>query len=82
MDNRVDCLMVFSLVMCSKFHTANRQVSLYTFVPPLASSMMAPGLPGVATKYAITNQTYVAMTLSIFLLSLAVGVSTIPNASP
>lgn len=53
------------------------QVSLYTFVPPLASSMMAPGLPNVAMKYQITNPTIIALTLSIFLLSFAIGVSNI-----
>jgi hypothetical protein len=36
---------------------------------------MAPGLPEVATKYRIANQTTLALTLSIFLLSFAVGVS-------
>ena len=36
---------------------------------------MAPGLPEIATKYGITNQTTIAMTLSIFLLSFAIGVS-------
>ena len=49
------------------------QVSLYTFVSPLASSMMAPGLPEIAQKYSITNETVVALTLSIFLLTFAIG---------
>ena len=49
------------------------QVSLYTLVPPLASSMMAPGLPDLALKYGITNPTILALTLSIFLLSFAIG---------
>ncbi|KAJ7639390.1 major facilitator superfamily domain-containing protein [Roridomyces roridus] len=48
-------------------------VSLYTFVPPLSSSIMAPGLPEIAIKYGITNQTLIAMTLSIFLISFAIG---------
>ncbi|KAF8967302.1 multidrug resistance protein 4 [Flammula alnicola] len=48
-------------------------VSAYTFVSPLASSMMAPGIPEIATKYGITNTTVVALTLSIFLLSFAIG---------
>ncbi|KAJ7462124.1 multidrug resistance protein 4 [Mycena latifolia] len=48
-------------------------VSLYTFVSPLSSSIMAPGLPEVAVKYGITNETIVAMTLSIFLISFAFG---------
>lgn len=44
--------------------------------------MMAPGLREVAVKYSITNSTTLAMTLSIFLLSFAIGVSaTLPPAS-
>jgi hypothetical protein len=35
---------------------------------------MAPGLPEVAIKYGITNETIIAMTLSIFLISFAFGV--------
>lgn len=50
------------------------QVSLYTFVPPLGSSMMAPGLPDVALKYNITSETIIALTLVIFLLSFALAV--------
>ncbi|KAG1755828.1 major facilitator superfamily domain-containing protein [Suillus lakei] len=48
-------------------------VSLYTFVTPLASSIMAPGLPYVAVKYGITDPTVLGLTLSIFLLSFAIG---------
>ncbi|KAF8068731.1 multidrug resistance protein 4 [Lyophyllum atratum] len=48
-------------------------VSMYAFISPLASSMMAPGLPEVAKTYQITNSTILAMTLSIFLLSFAFG---------
>ncbi|GJE84455.1 MFS general substrate transporter [Phanerochaete sordida] len=48
-------------------------VSLYTFVSPLASSMMAPGLPQIAQHFDITSETIVAMTLSIFLLTFAIG---------
>ncbi|KIP12654.1 hypothetical protein PHLGIDRAFT_123755 [Phlebiopsis gigantea 11061_1 CR5-6] len=48
-------------------------VSLYTFVSPLASSMMAPGLPEIAQHFNITNETVVALTLSIFLLTFAIG---------
>lgn len=36
--------------------------------------MMAPGLPEVALRYGITNPTAIALTLSIFLLSFAIGV--------
>ncbi|EGO01812.1 hypothetical protein SERLA73DRAFT_177339 [Serpula lacrymans var. lacrymans S7.3] len=53
--------------------TATAIVSFYTFVTPLASSMMAPGLPDLAIKYDITNPTIIALTLSIFLLSFAIG---------
>ncbi|KAG2361223.1 multidrug resistance protein 4 [Suillus spraguei] len=48
-------------------------VALYTFVTPLASSIMAPGLPDIAIKYGITDPTVTALTLSIFLLSFAIG---------
>ncbi|KAK0482188.1 multidrug resistance protein 4 [Armillaria novae-zelandiae] len=48
-------------------------VSLYTFVSPLASSTMAPGLPLLAERYHITNETVIALTLSIFLLAFALG---------
>ncbi|KAJ8095155.1 hypothetical protein PM082_010377 [Marasmius tenuissimus] len=48
-------------------------VSFYTFIPPLASSMMAPGLPNVAAKYHIQNETVLALTLSVFLISFAIG---------
>jgi hypothetical protein len=55
--------------------SAMLQVSLYTFVSPLTSSIMAPGLPEVATKYNISNETIVALTLSIFLISFGIAVS-------
>ncbi|KAG1892583.1 multidrug resistance protein 4 [Suillus subluteus] len=48
-------------------------VSLYAFVTPLASSIMAPGLLDVAIKFSITDSTVMALTLSIFLLSFAIG---------
>ncbi|KAL4081769.1 major facilitator superfamily domain-containing protein [Scleroderma yunnanense] len=53
--------------------TATALASLYTFVAPLGSSMMAPGLPEVALKYHITSPTIIGLTLSIFLLSFAIG---------
>ncbi|KAL0960065.1 hypothetical protein HGRIS_011713 [Hohenbuehelia grisea] len=53
--------------------TAVAVVSMYTFVSPLASSMMAPGLPEVALKYGVTDSTILALTLSIFLVSFALG---------
>ncbi|KAH7916329.1 major facilitator superfamily domain-containing protein [Hygrophoropsis aurantiaca] len=57
----------------TKKWTATLLVSFYTFVTPLASSMMAPGLPDLAIKYGITSPTIIAMTLSVFLLSFAIG---------
>ncbi|KAG1850213.1 major facilitator superfamily domain-containing protein [Suillus subalutaceus] len=57
----------------AKKWTTTAIVALYTFVSPLASSIMAPGLPDVATKFNITNPTIAALTLSIFLLSFAIG---------
>ncbi|KAG2042966.1 major facilitator superfamily domain-containing protein [Suillus americanus] len=57
----------------AKKWTATTIVALYTFVTPLASSIMAPGLPDVALKFGITNPTVIALTLSIFLLSFAIG---------
>ncbi|KAF6764235.1 multidrug resistance protein 4 [Ephemerocybe angulata] len=48
-------------------------VSAYTFVSPLASSMMAPGIPEIAIRYGITNSTIIALTLCIFLLSFAIA---------
>jgi len=35
--------------------------------------MMAPGLPGIAIHYNISNPTILALTLSIYLLAFAVG---------
>jgi hypothetical protein len=49
------------------------QVSLYTLVTPLASAIMAPGLPDLAIQFGITDSTVLALTLSIFVLSYAIG---------
>ncbi|KAJ6470128.1 multidrug resistance protein 4 [Mycena vitilis] len=59
---------------CHKY-TVVAIVSLYSFLPPLSSSMMAPGLPGIAEKYHVESETIVSMTLSIFLLTFAIGAS-------
>ncbi|KAG1741333.1 multidrug resistance protein 4 [Suillus lakei] len=48
-------------------------LALYTFVTPLASSIMAPSLPDLAIKYGISDPTVTGLTLSIFLLSFAIG---------
>ncbi|KAF9447358.1 MFS general substrate transporter [Macrolepiota fuliginosa MF-IS2] len=53
--------------------TTTAIVSLYTFLTPFASTLMAPGLPALAQKYHITNSTVSAMTLCIFLLANALG---------
>ncbi|KAI6164743.1 major facilitator superfamily domain-containing protein [Pisolithus thermaeus] len=56
-----------------KWITATLVSIFYTFLAPLGSSMMAPGLPDIALRYHITNPTVLALTLCVFLLSLAVG---------
>ncbi|KAJ7064994.1 multidrug resistance protein 4, partial [Mycena amicta] len=57
---------------CKKWCTA-AIVALYMFVSPLSSSTMAPGEAQIAARYGITNQSILAMTLSIFLLSFGIG---------
>ncbi|KAF6744734.1 multidrug resistance protein 4 [Ephemerocybe angulata] len=53
--------------------TAVLVLSLYGFMAPLPSSMMAPALPQVGEKYGITDQTLLALSLSIFLVSFGLG---------
>ncbi|KAF9247174.1 multidrug resistance protein 4 [Melanogaster broomeanus] len=53
--------------------TTTAIVSFYTFVTPLSSSMMAPGLPALAIKYHITDPTLIGLMLSIFVLSFGLG---------
>ncbi|KAF5390887.1 hypothetical protein D9757_004505 [Collybiopsis confluens] len=48
-------------------------VSLYTFVSPLSSSMLAPALPQLAEKYSVTSPTMTALMLSVFLITFALG---------
>ncbi|KAK0434636.1 major facilitator superfamily domain-containing protein [Armillaria borealis] len=57
----------------SKKWTAVCIVSFYTLIPPLASSMMAPGLPEIAAKYGVTDTVTTALILSVFLISFAIG---------
>ncbi|KAJ6455268.1 major facilitator superfamily domain-containing protein [Mycena vitilis] len=57
----------------AKKWTSSVILSLYAFVSPLSSSIMAPGLPEIAAKYNITNDTVLAMTLSIFLISFGIA---------
>lgn len=74
-DQHAHCMIRYRLILAIKplLTDAHSQVSLYTFVSPLASSMMAPGLEDIATHYGITNAAILAMTLSIFLLAYALG---------
>ncbi|TRM67933.1 major facilitator superfamily domain-containing protein [Schizophyllum amplum] len=65
----------------AKKWTTMSVVSLYALLAPLGSSMMAPALLQVSTRYDITNDTILAMTLSIFLLSFALGSLTLPPLS-
>jgi len=51
------------------------QVGLYTFMSPLPSAMIAPSLPEISKKYGIQSDATQALTLCIFLLSYAFGVS-------
>ncbi|KAG2066879.1 multidrug resistance protein 4 [Suillus decipiens] len=57
----------------AKKWTSTAIVAMYTFLAPLASSIMAPGLADVAIKFGITDTTVLVLTLSIFLLSYAIG---------
>lgn len=77
-------VIVVSYIDCSHFRSTSlkidlplRQVSFYTLMPPLASSMMAPGLPEIADKYGIKDASITALTLSVFLISFAIGVSAV-----
>ncbi|KAI0750934.1 multidrug resistance protein 4 [Daedaleopsis nitida] len=40
---------------------------------PLGSSMMAPALPDIAEQYGLTSETIIAATLSVFLITFAIG---------
>ncbi|KAG2156043.1 major facilitator superfamily domain-containing protein [Suillus clintonianus] len=53
--------------------TTTSVVSLYALVTPLASAIMAPSLPDLAINFGITDPTVLALTLSIFVLSNAIG---------
>ncbi|EHK23760.1 uncharacterized protein TRIVIDRAFT_36727 [Trichoderma virens Gv29-8] len=48
-------------------------VSFQAFISPLASSIMAPGLPELAEKYNIKSDTVLALTLTIYILAWALG---------
>ncbi|KAF2103936.1 MFS general substrate transporter [Rhizodiscina lignyota] len=57
----------------SKKWTTVGTVSFHTFVSPLASSIMAPGLPEIGRHFNITSPTLLALTLTIYLLAWALG---------
>jgi MFS family permease len=48
-------------------------VSLFTFISPVSSSMVAPALPSIASDFHIEDQVSSQLTLSIFVLAYAVG---------
>ncbi|KIY70200.1 MFS polyamine transporter [Cylindrobasidium torrendii FP15055 ss-10] len=48
-------------------------VSLFTFVSPVSSSMIAPGSADMAATFGITNSTEIALTISVFILAFAIG---------
>ncbi|KAG8689113.1 hypothetical protein FRC09_012575 [Ceratobasidium sp. 395] len=53
---------------------ATAVVSLFTFMSPLASSMVAPALPQIAEEFGLTPGSILgSMTLSVFVLGYAVG---------
>ncbi|KAF9030998.1 MFS polyamine transporter [Hymenopellis radicata] len=48
-------------------------VSLFTFVSPVCSSMIAPGSSNLAREFGITSETEIALTISVFVLAFAIG---------
>jgi multidrug resistance protein len=48
-------------------------VSLFTFISPVSSSMVAPALTSIAADLHITDEVLSQLTLSIFVLAYAVG---------
>ncbi|KIH90317.1 MFS multidrug transporter [Sporothrix brasiliensis 5110] len=48
-------------------------VSLFTFISPVSSSMVAPALPDIGRELDITSSVEQLLTLSIFILAYAVG---------
>ena len=48
-------------------------VSSFTFISPVASTMVAPALASIASDFDITNKVESQMVLSIFVLAYAVG---------
>ncbi|KAI2786871.1 Efflux pump vrtL [Penicillium oxalicum] len=52
---------------------ATLTVSLFTFMSPVSSSMVAPALSTIAAQFDVTDQIISQLTLSIFVLAYAVG---------
>lgn len=48
-------------------------VSSFTFISPVASSMVAPALTTIATDFGITSEVESQLVLSVFILAYAVG---------
>ncbi|KAJ5236917.1 hypothetical protein N7489_007008 [Penicillium chrysogenum] len=48
-------------------------VSLFTFISPVSSSMVAPALPSLAADLKVTDEVVSQLMLSIFVLAYAVG---------
>ncbi|KAL3417173.1 MFS multidrug transporter [Phlyctema vagabunda] len=53
--------------------TATLLIASFTFISPLASTMMAPALPDMAREYAMGSRAQEALLMSIFLIAYAVG---------
>ena len=52
---------------------ATIMVSLFTFISPVSSSMVAPALDSLAADLHITNEVLSQLTMSVFVLAYAVG---------
>lgn len=52
---------------------ATAVVSLFTFISPVSSSMIAPGLTQLQAEFNIQSPSQVAISLSVFILAFAVG---------
>jgi len=48
-------------------------VSLYTFITPVASSMMSPAATDIGKEFGVTNEVILSMSVSIFILAYAFG---------
>lgn len=57
----------------SKRWTVMILVSVFTFMSPLSSSMIAPALPTISAEFGIDSMVASNITLSIFVLAFAIG---------